>query len=232
MPELKAVTFDCYGTLIDWESGLAAFLYDLARRCGDDRPPSGEELRRRWEELQFDEIQGPYRSYRTVLSDSLRAWCGERGYHWNEREGIALQRSMECWQPFPDTVPALGALAAAGLRLAIISNSDHAIMEHTLRQIPEIEFDTVIVAEEARAYKPRTEPFTCALDALHLQAPEILHVAFGHRYDLATARQLGFGTVWVNRAREEFLPEGLEPDHIVSDLLGVPDAAGVPRPGP
>src|SRR4051812_43964702 len=126
---ITTATFDCYGTLVDWEGGVAGFLYDLARRSGDEDPGAGRALRERWEELQFDEIQGDYRSYRDILRDSLAEWCGERGYHWNDNDAGALLRSMESWQPFPDTVPALRRAKEAGLRLAIVSNTDRAIMD-------------------------------------------------------------------------------------------------------
>ena len=73
MPPFKVATFDCYGTLVDWEGGAAAFLYELARRNGDFEPGPGRELRRRWEEIQFEAIQGEYRSYREVLSALVKA---------------------------------------------------------------------------------------------------------------------------------------------------------------
>ena len=110
-------------------------------------------LRERWEQLQFERLAGPYRRYREILAASLTAWCEERGYRCGPEDGEALARSMESWQPFPDTVPALRAAKAAGLRLWIVSNTDRAIMEHTLRQL-EVEFDGVTVAEDVRAYKP------------------------------------------------------------------------------
>jgi 2-haloalkanoic acid dehalogenase type II len=228
MPELKAATFDCYGTLVDWEGGLAGFLYDLARRCGEEAPPPGDELRARWEEIQFELLTEPYRHYREVLSHSLRKWSGERGHQWNETEGYALERSMQCWQPFADTIPALQAARRAGLKLAIVSNSDHSIIGHTLRQLPGVEFDEVVLSEDVRAYKPATGPFIKARDLLGLHASEIVHVAFGFKYDIATAQGLGFQTAWVNRRREP-RPDGAEPDYEWTDLWPLADAAGAPR---
>lgn len=208
-------TFDCYGTLIDWEGGLGAFLYELARRH-EPEPPPARELRERWEALQFERVQGPYRSYREVLADSLSAWAGERGYRWNTRDGEALARSMESWQPFPDTVPALRAAREAGLRLWIVSNTDRAIIAHTLRHL-EVEFDGVTVAEDARAYKPAEAPFELALGAIGERPERVLHVAFGFKYDIAQAAHQGMRTAWVNRKGEP-RPGGAEPDHEWSDL--------------
>jgi 2-haloacid dehalogenase len=158
-----------------------------------------------------------------VLGDSLSEWESERGYRWNERDGQALLRSMESWQPFPDTAPALRRAKAAGLRLVIVSNTDRSIMEHTLRQL-EVDFDDVVVAEDVRAYKPGLRPFERAL-AVTGESPErILHVAFGFKYDIGPAQRLGMGTAWVNRHQEA--PPGDErPDHEWRDLWGLAELA-------
>src|SRR3954454_21891377 len=103
---LVACTFDCYGTLIDWEGGLGNFLYDFALRERDDRA-NGRELRERWESIQFELIQGDYRPYREVLAESLRLLAAERGWSYSDEHGKDLARSMRAWQPFPDTRPAL-----------------------------------------------------------------------------------------------------------------------------
>jgi 2-haloacid dehalogenase len=208
-------TFDCYGTLIDWDGGAAGFLYELARRH-ERHPPSARELRERWEALQFERLLGPYRGYREVLADSLSELAGELGYRWNEDDGEALARAMESWQPFPDTVPALRAAREAGLRLWIISNTDRAIIEHSLRHL-EVEFDGATVAEDCRAYKPSRTPFEHALRDIDAEADEILHVAFGFKYDIAPAQEVGLRTVWVNRYREP-APGPARPDHEWSDL--------------
>src|SRR4051794_33923172 len=173
----------------------------MARRCGDDDPGPGAALRERWEELQFELIQGDYRRCSNVLRDSLSEWAGERGYRWNEKDGHALVHAMESWQPFPDTVPALRRAKEAGLRLVIVSNTDRAIIQHTLRQI-DVQFDEVVVAEDARAYKPAHAPFELAQRGIGVDAEQILHVAFGFKYDIGPANRLGFRTAWVNRKRE------------------------------
>ena len=211
---------------MDWEGGIGSFLYRLARRHDDPDPGPGRALRERWEEIQFEEIQGDYRNYRDILSDSLARWCEEREYGWNEQDGTALGRAMESWQPFPDTVPALRRAKAAGLRLAIISNTDRSIMAHTLRQL-EVEFDEVVVAEEARAYKPARAPFELALSRLYEKAENVLHVAFGFKYDIGPAQELGFRTAWVNRHQEP-APGSERPDHEWSDLWGLAELAESP----
>jgi 2-haloacid dehalogenase len=223
---IRAVSFDCYGTLVDWEGGLGAFLYDLARRHGEGRAElePGRALRERWEEIQFAAIQGAYRRYADILRDSLSEWANERVLRWNERDGDALVHAMGSWQPFPDTVPALRAARAAGLRLAIVSNTDRAIIAHTLRQL-EVGFDTVVVAEDARAYKPSARPYEGLLEELGVEAGAVLHVAFGFRYDIAAAKRQGMRSAWVNRKREP-RPAGTEPDLEWDSLWGLAELAG------
>src|SRR4051794_13473711 len=93
-------TFDCYGTLIDWEGGAAGFLYERALREGDDRARNGRELRDRWEAIQFELVTGPYKPYKQILAESLQAFAEERGWRYDEADGEALVTSMRSWQPF------------------------------------------------------------------------------------------------------------------------------------
>jgi 2-haloacid dehalogenase len=213
--EVKVATFDCYGTLIDWEGGAASFLYSLARRFDPD-PPPGRVLRERWEEIQFGLLQQEYAPYREILASSLRAWAEERGFEPPDDAPEAFALAMESWQPFPDTVPALRAAKDAGLRLWIISNTDRAIIAHSLRHL-EVEFDGVTVAEDVRAYKPSDPPFDRALSEIGASPDEILHVAFGFKYDLAPAQRHGMRTAWVNRHREP-APGPERPDQEWDDL--------------
>jgi 2-haloacid dehalogenase len=226
--DVRVATFDCYGTLVDWEGGAAAFLYDLALRQGDARLEPGRLLRDRWEALQFEIVQDAYRPYHEVLAESLRRWMVERGYSWDPGEGEALVRSMRSWQPFPDTRPALRQAREAGLRLVIVSNTDRNIIEHTLRHL-EVPFDAVITAEDCRAYKPSPVVFERALAQLGEPPDRVLHVAFGFQYDIGPAQRLGCRTAWVNRHAES-QPAGATPDYTWRDLWGLADlAAGQAR---
>jgi 2-haloacid dehalogenase len=189
-------------------------------------------LRERWEELQFERIQGDYRPYADVLRDSLCEWANERGYRWNDRDGHALVRSMESWQPFPETGPALRRAKAAGLRLVIVSNTDRSIMEHTLRQLElELDVDDVVVAQDCRAYKPSLAPFELALERIGERPERILHVAFGFKYDIRPAAALGFRTAWVNRHGEP-PPGDRAADHEWRDLWGLAELAETGPTGP
>ncbi|HEY8446153.1 MAG TPA: haloacid dehalogenase type II [Thermomicrobiales bacterium] len=227
--DITTVTFDCYGTLIDWEGGLGCFLYDLALRNGDENAPDGNTLRERWEAIQFEVIQGPFQLYEAVLAESLRRWCEERGYPYSDEDGAALARSMRAWQPFHDTRPALERARQSGLRLVIISNTQHSIIEHSLKHIG-VPFDDVITAEDCGAYKPAPTVFEQALKRIGEPADRLLHVAFGFKYDIGPAQQFGWRTAWVNRNAEP-KPAGATPDVVWRDLWGLAGLAGHPYPG-
>ena len=217
---LEWATFDCYGTLIDWEGGFGSFLYAKALAAGQDEPPPGRELRERFEAIQFELIQGDYRPYREVLAESLRQFCDERGWPYSpEEDGEAVVRAMRSWQPFPDTRPALERTIAAGLRLMIVSNTDRDIIAHSLRQIG-VAFDAVQVAEDVRAYKPRDEVFAAALERVGVPAEQVLHVAFGFKYDIGPAARAGMHTAWVNRHQQP-APGSTQYDHEWRDLWGL-----------
>lgn len=223
MPRARLATFDCYGTLVDWEGGLGCFLYGIALREGDNAAPAGRELRERWEGIQFDIVQSDYRPYKQVLAESLRAWGAERGYPISDEDGEALVRSMRGWQPFPDTRPALTRVRDAGMRLAIISNTDRDIIEHSLKHL-EIPFDDVVVAEDCGAYKPADTVFEQALERFGEDPADVLHVAFGFKYDIGPAQRFGCRTAWVNR-RVERAPGSERPDHEWRDLWGLAEYA-------
>lgn len=223
----RVATFDCYGTLIDWEGGLATFLYDLALQH-ETPTENGDGLRQRWEEIQFGIIQGPYEDYKSVLAESLRLWMDERGYPWNPAHGEALARSMRSWQPFPDTIPALTQARAAGMRLAILSNTDDDLIAHSLRHLV-VPFDAVVTAEQCRSYKPSFNNFERLLAVVGEPAERVLHVAFGFKYDIGPASAVGMDSAWINR-KVEPMPAGATPGHTWRDLWGLADYAGSQGP--
>src|SRR3954469_22347022 len=219
---LAFCTFDCYGTLIDWEGGLGSFLYDYALRVRD-QPENGRELREGWEAIQFKGAAAASRRYSDVLAESLRLLAAERGWRYSDEDGKALARSMRSWQPFPDTAPALRAAHAAGMLLIIVSNTDRDILEHSLRHI-EAPIDALVTAEDVGSYKPALPHFERALEVAGVPAEQILHVAFGFKYDIGPAQQLGFRSAWVNR-RGDPRPGPAVPDLEWRDLWGLAQLA-------
>lgn len=218
-PDPVVATFDCYGTLVDWEGGMGTFLHALALEHGDPEPAPGRVLRERWEAIQFDLIGQAYRPYEQVLRESLATLAQERGWPRREAGGEALVRAMCSWQPFPDTRPALERARRGGLRLVIVSNTDRDILSHTLRQL-ELPFDDVLTAEDCGAYKPDERVFEEALARVGEPPERVLHVAFGFKYDIGPAQRLGLQTAWVNRHAEP-PPAEEAPDHEWRDLWGL-----------
>lgn len=219
-----AAAFDCYGTLVDWEGGLGNFLYAFALRNGEEPAENGDAMRRRWEAIQFELIQGQYRPYKEILAASLSSWAAERGLPYRDEDGDDLVRAMRSWQPFPDTRPALRSARDAGLKLAILSNTDRDIIAHSLKHL-EIPFDVVVTAEDCDSYKPSPVNFQRLLQELDLPADRVIHVAFGFKYDIGPANDAGMQSAWINRHTEP-TPSGAEPGHIWRDLWGLPLLVG------
>lgn len=217
---IRAVTFDCYGTLIDWEAGIAAYVAPLlvrASRIGIVVTPA--EWIARWEEIQFAML-APYRPYAEILIESFQQTMRAFTLESFADGGPGLARSLAEWPPFADTRPALRRIARRR-RLAIASNIDRALLAETLGQLL-LPFAVLATAEEARAYKPDPAPIALALARLGLRPDEVLHAAFGWKYDLAPARALGMRTCWVNRAGIA-RPPGASADLEVPSLAALAD---------
>ncbi|MBI3976586.1 MAG: haloacid dehalogenase type II [Chloroflexi bacterium] len=220
LPEV--LTFDCYGTLIDWDAGVRAYVEPLLARKGADVDPAA--FHERWEAIQFDHIQGPYRPYKTILAESLTATLAAYGLPIDPDDGPGLARAMPTWTPFPDTRPALERLKRR-FRLCIISNTDNDILAESVRRIG-VAFNATVTAEDSGMYKPNLASFQLALAVLKTPPERILHVAFGFKYDIGPANRLGFASCWVNRYGEP-TPPGATPTAIVPNLLALADLLGV-----
>ena len=213
----KVATFDCYGTLVDWEGGIGAFLYALLLREGVEDPPPGRELRERWEAIQFELVTGPYKPYKEILGEATLAWCREAGVPERPEYADAIVGSIRAWQPFPDTRPALTKAKEAGLRLVILSNTDRDIISHSVKQIG-VEFDQIVVAEDVGSYKPAVANFERVLAEIGEDPADVLHVAFGFKYDIGPAQLVGMSTAWVNRHAEPLPDPAVVPTYEWSDL--------------
>jgi 2-haloacid dehalogenase len=200
-------TFDCYGTLIDWNGGIRG---ELARVFGEDR--AGEQLRR-YHELEPELEADGTLTYREVMTEAMRRLGAPAG----EEAGLAA--SLPSWQPFPETRTALEEARARGWRLAILSNTDPDYIEASKRLIG-VPFDETVVASEIGSYKPALghwEEFrrrTGADPAAHV------HVGASLFHDVAPATGLGLPTVWINRLGERGDPE---PTRELGDLRPLAD---------
>ncbi|HLW55312.1 MAG TPA: haloacid dehalogenase type II [Candidatus Angelobacter sp.] len=192
---VKAVTFDCYGTLIDWETGLLAALRRILEAHGHGAL-SDREILDIYGELE-PRAQNPWRRYRQVLAEVTRGFGERLGFQVKNGEADSLAESLKSWQPFPDTIAALEKLKSK-FRLAIISNTDDDLFAATSRHLG-IKFDEVITAEQAKAYKPSAVPFRLALERLGLSREEVLHAGQSVYHDVLPAKLLGMATVLVQR---------------------------------
>ena len=195
----KAITFDCYGTLIDWEKGIQRFFAESldSKGLGYVDP---QTLQEEWEEIQFRYIQEKYRPYRQVLRDTLRMVFNNYDIPTDNEECEEFADSMGYWKPFPDTREAILELQKL-VKVVLITNTDDAIIAETERTIG-VKFDDIITAEQAGAYKPAHEGFLLARERLGLKVKDIWHAGFGFKYDIVPAHKLGYTTVWVNRQRQ------------------------------
>ncbi len=192
---IAAVTFDCYGTLIDWEAGVRDYVAPILARSSQ-REVTPEKWIERWERIQFQMLT-PYRPYREILQRSYDATMQYFGIEAFVDAGAGLARSVADWQPFADARRALRRLARRH-RLAIVSNIDHDLLADSVGHL-QAPFSCLVTAEDARAYKPDPKPLELAIARLDVEPGAILHAAFGWKYDLAPARALGMRTCFVNR---------------------------------
>ena len=191
----EALTFDCYGTLIDWEAGiLTAIDAVLAPRgvaAGDD------ELLETYARHEADAEGGAYLPYREVLARSCRGVCDRYGVEPTADEVRRFSRSVGAWPAFPDSAAALARLAQR-FRLGVITNCDDDLFALSNQRLG-APFTWVVTAQQARSYKPSPRSFELAFEVLGLPRDRILHVAQSLFHDHVPARRLGLATAWINR---------------------------------
>lgn len=197
----EVLTFDCYGTLINWEDGLLPCLRRILAEHGKDTDKSKNSddatILQLYGDLEARAEQGEYRPYREVLESVVRRFGEKFGFAPTEKEIRALADSLPNWKPWSDTVSALRELQKR-FRLAIISNIDDDLFAATRPQL-EVKLDHVITAQQAQAYKPSLQIFKLALSRIGVPAHRVLHVAQSVYHDVVPAKSLGLATVWVNR---------------------------------
>jgi 2-haloacid dehalogenase len=206
-------TFDCYGTLIDWNGGIRR---ELERLFGVDAAP---RLLERYHELEPQVQAGEYRSYRHVLSLTLERVASAEGVQIPEGEAAALGGSLPGWQPFTEVADALREARSRGWRLAILSNSDRDLIDASQAQIG-VPFDLAVVAEDTGSYKPAHGHWERFFELTTADRERHVHVAASLFHDIVPANELGLTSVWINRLGEE---AGPEPTRELEDLSGLPD---------
>jgi 2-haloalkanoic acid dehalogenase type II len=194
-------TFDCYGTLIDWNGGIRR---ELARVFAEER---ADALLVRYHVLERELEADGTRSYREVLTEAMR------GLGAPPDEEDALARSLPEWLPFPEVPQALEEAQARGWKLAILSNTDRDFIEASMRQLG-VRFELAIVASEIGSYKPALGHWR-AFEEKVGRAPDV-HVAASLLHDIAPANELGLQSIWINRLDER--PGGPQPTRELPDL--------------
>ena len=215
--QFDIVTFDCYGTLIDWESGIADACLRAARENGIDL--RRDEVLRAYELIEPMVEREHYRLYRDVLIETAARAAHALGWPIAWERATFLLNSIRNWQPFADTNPALERLRDAGYKLGIVSNIDDVLLAATRKHFT-VDFDLIVTAQQVRSYKPASPHFLAAREAIG--NARWLHAAQSNFHDVVPANALGIPTAWVNRRGDTALTGGT-PSYEVSDLKGLAD---------
>jgi 2-haloacid dehalogenase len=216
--DFEAVTFDCYGTLIDWESGLLNALLPIL--ASHSISLNNDELLELYGALETAEESNTYILYKDILKNVLRKIGSRFGFIPTQNELETFSLSVKDWLPFPDTVASLQKLKKR-YKLAIISNIDDDLFATSAKRL-EIDFDWVITAQQVKSYKPSLQNFQSAIATIALPKNKILHAAQSLYHDIAPAKSLGLSTVWIHRrfGKQRF---GATPQSDATSDLTFPD---------
>lgn len=222
----SVLTFDCYGTMIDWEAGIFSALRPILAQ--HKRKVSDAALLELYSELELEAEQQEFLNYRAVLQSVVRGFGERLGFAPTEAEVRSLPDSLANWQPFPDTIGALRKLKRR-YQLAVISNIDDDLFAQTAPKLG-IAFDQVITAQQARCYKPCKKIFQMAQQRIGVSPTGWLHVGQSVYHDVIPAQSLGIATVWVNRPSPRAGAGATKaaiakPDVEVSSLVALADLA-------
>jgi 2-haloacid dehalogenase len=222
--DYAVLTFDCYGTLIDWESGIWAALEPIF--AAHDVTIERETALELFGVLESEIERGEYVEYKTVLWRVLEGLGKRLGFTPTAEELQAFSVSVRVWQPFPDSPDALKALGKK-YKLVIVSNVDDDLFAYSAQKLG-VTFDNVITAQQVKSYKPATPHFHEAFKRIGLPREKILHVAQSLFHDIVTAKSLGLSTVWVNRRHNQGGSGATPPTEATPDVK-VPDLASLAR---
>lgn len=229
----EVLTFDCYGTLVDWESGILAALKPVLAAHGV-KALTDEQVLEHYARFEAAAQEGKFAAYREVLRRVVREFGVKFGFEPSGEETEVLVESLKTWKPFADTADALKALAKR-FRLGVISNVDDDLFEQSAKQMG-VAFEWVVTAQQAKSYKPSPNNFQTALARIGVARDRILHVAASLFHDVIPAKSLGWAVVWVNRKGIKRAPGATpttlaEPDLEVHDLGALAVLAGVAGDG-
>jgi len=209
------LTFDCFGTLIDWRHGI--------RTTGELLfPGRGADFLAIYIGLEAEvEADGPFRRYRAVLTETTRRVAQQLGVELKPDDATALVSTIPYWPAFADVGPALGAVKKEGWKLALLTNCDRDLIALTQRRLP-VPFDAVVTAEDVSAYKPDHAHFQLFQSTFGSSAGAWIHVAQSYFHDIKPTSVMGITRIWVNRQGERDDPSLA--DAVISSLAELPPA--------
>ena len=190
----QIISFDCYGTLINWEAGILPALRGVLANHGQKLEDAN--ILELYGEFEL-EAESPYQNYRKVLESVVRRFGEKYGFQPSPSEVRSLHETLPQWPPFEDTVAGLQKLHQK-YKLAIISNTDDDLFAET-QKLLQVKFDYVITAQQAKSYKPSLNNFKLALERMGISKDRLLHAAQSVYHDVVPAQSLGIANVWVNR---------------------------------
>ena len=214
----EALTFDCYGTLIDWETGIARALRVAMGKHASDVPD--EALLTTFAGHEAAAEAGPYLRYRAVLTRAAEGVAGDLRAKLSPGAAATFADSVGDWPAFSDSTDALRRLHER-FRLGVITNCDDDLFARSKERLG-VEFDWVVTAQQAASYKPNPHNFEVAFKRLGLPRDRILHVAQSLFHDHVPAKRLGLSTVWINR-RHDRPGSGATPTAQATPDLELPD---------
>jgi 2-haloacid dehalogenase len=220
---VEALTFDCYGTLIDWDGGILVALRALPSLRSADR----RRLVLDREQAELALLDGPFRLYGEILTESLLRAAREQGLEPSAAELDSFRRSMGTWPAFRDSSSALRRLARR-FRLAILSNVETSVLRESATHLG-APIDVLVTAEELRSYKPACAHWRAALERLGLPRERVVHVAGSLVHDIRPARSLGWRAIWIDRRGASKREANLrtQADHVLFGLAELAELAGV-----
>jgi len=208
--QFKVLTFDCYGTLIDWESGILSTLRTILSSCTKDIIDT--QIIKLYDKFERRIQSGnEYVNYKEVLKRVVQQFGNEFEFNPSHSELNCLIDSIGNWNAFPDTIPALKKLKEK-YKIAIISNIDDDLFALTEKQL-QVKFDRIITAEQVKSYKPSLKNFRYAIEKIGVNPDQILHIAQSIYHDIIPTNSLNLSNVWVNRkniSKFEKCPANLE----------------------
>lgn len=224
--KIKALTFDCFGTLIDWETGILRALATLCERYGIDEPPPRIEMIALYAQLEAKAEHGEYRPYKEVLADITKGVAARLGFQLSIADQTLLADSVKDWPAFDDTAGSLRELKKH-YKLGILSNVDDDLFEGVLPRLGLQNaggIDLLVTAQQVESYKPGYAHFLEALRRLGIETDELLHVGQSKRHDVAPCNELGIKCAWVDRQGGRCGASGeydARPDMVVPDLASL-----------